>query len=170
MTIILGIDPGSWNTGYGVLALEAERIRYLDCGTITLQKKCLATRLQQIYAQLQAKVELYQPQEIALEQVFVSHNPNTAIKLGQARGVALLAATSQGASLAEYAPRRIKQAVVGYGAARKTQVQHMIRSLLKITQPLGPDAADALAAAYCHVHYRQANQLLQRALDQEQHR
>ena len=167
MITLLGVDPGSWNTGYGVLTVVEDSIRFLDCGTIAVKTKCMTSRLQKIYAKLQRIVDQYQPHEVALEQVFVSHNPNTAIKLGQARGVALLAATSQGATLAEYAPRRIKQAVVGYGAADKTQVQHMMRSLLKIAKPLNADAADALAVAYAHAHYRKANQLIQRQLAKE---
>ena len=160
-TVILGIDPGSWNTGYGVLSLHGQEPYYLTSGTIATKQKSLAQRLQNIYSQLQEVVQQHRPAEVAIEQVFVSRNANTALKLGQARGVALLAATQIGASFVEYAPRRIKQSVVGYGAAEKKQVQHMIRSLLKICEPLAPDAADALAVAYCHALSRKMMMLLQ---------
>jgi crossover junction endodeoxyribonuclease RuvC len=127
---VLGIDPGSQRTGFGVLDAAGPRLTYFRC-------------VQTIVAQ-------YQPQEIAIERVFVNRNPDSALKLGQARGAAICGTADANASIFEYATRQIKQAVVGSGNAEKAQVQLMMRSILKLDGPLAADAADALAAAVCH--------------------
>ncbi len=157
--IIVGIDPGSRFTGYGVISLEGSRLQCIDYGCIVgapkAESSLFADRLTRIYSGLAGLLEKHSPQEIALEDVFHAANARTALKLGQARGVALLAAAQTGAPLFEYSPLEIKKAVVGYGRAQKTQVQMMVKRLLnmaKAPQPL--DAADALAIALCHAFNR----------------
>lgn len=115
----------------------------------------MGQRLLQIHQALTQVIQTYQPHEAAIEQVFLQNNPQTALKLGQARGVALVAAAGYALPMAEYSPRKIKQSVVGYGAAAKTQVQHMIKTLLKMPEAPQADAADALAIALCHCYHRQ---------------
>jgi crossover junction endodeoxyribonuclease RuvC len=151
MTIIIGIDPGSRFTGYGIIQWQGNQSRYIDSGCLEVIKYTANERLQKIFAGLQLVVNQYQPHEAAIEQIFMHQNPNSALKLGQARGVAIVAV---GLPMAEYSARQVKQSVVGYGAAAKTQVQHMVQRLLNITQPLQADAADALAVALCHAHTR----------------
>ena len=154
--IILGIDPGSRVTGYGLIQLKESQQHYLSSGCI---RSCLdlsfANRLQEIYAGISEIVAKYQPQEVAIEQIFMHINPGAALKLGQARGAAMVAASQTGLSIAEYSARQIKQAVVGYGAATKQQVQHMVCYLLKLAGKPQADAADALAVALCHANSRQ---------------
>ncbi len=157
--IIVGIDPGSRFTGYGVISLEGNRLHCIDYGCIAgalkTESGLFADRLTRIYSGLAGLLAKHAPHEIALEDVFHAVNARTALKLGQARGVALLAAAQTGAPLFEYSPLEIKKAVVGYGRAQKTQVQMMVRKLLnmsKAPQPL--DAADALAIALCHAFNR----------------
>lgn len=152
--IIIGIDPGSHRTGYGLLQIQKNQPSYLASGCIQTKADNPFARLQQIYEKLQAVVELYHPEEAAIEQIFMHQNPNSALKLGQARGVAIAALLS--IPIAEYSARRVKQSVVGFGAATKEQVQHMIKCLLGIQTKLGADEADALAIALCHVHARLA--------------
>lgn len=154
MTIILGIDPGSRYTGYGVISSQDGKQYCIEQGHTTALKGTMAERLASIYSGLIAVIETYRPHEAALEQVFVSQNPQTALKLGQARGVALLACANYAIPVVEYTPRQVKQAVVGYGAAGKTQVQHMIKTLFKLDKTPQTDAADALALALCHAHQR----------------
>lgn len=153
MSIILGIDPGSNITGYGVINSVGSKQQYLDCGVIRVKHSNFASQLQQIFNGIAKIVTLYQPDEVAVEQVFVHANVNSALKLGQARGVAIVAAVAnEQIKFAEYSPRQVKQAVVGYGAASKVQVQHMIKTLLQLSEAPAEDAADALAVALCHAN------------------
>ncbi len=150
MPIILGIDPGSRITGYGVIRAEQGKFQYLDSGCIRTKSDSLPTRLKQIYDGVSQIIELYRPDEMAIEQVFMARNPDSALKLGQARGAAIVATTNHDISVSEYSARQIKQAVVGTGAADKTQVQHMVTALLKLSATPQADAADALGVAICH--------------------
>lgn len=157
--IILGIDPGSRITGYGVIKVDNGQQTYLASGCIKTQQKALAPRLLDIARALEQLISQFQPDECAIEQVFVSRNVQSALKLGHARGVAMLALIKQCAEVAEYSPREIKQAVVGYGGADKIQVQQMIMALLGLQQCPQVDAADALAVALCHAQMRQIHKL-----------
>lgn len=151
--IILGIDPGSLITGWGVVEVEANKLRCQAHGTIATSATLgLAERLSQIYRALHQIIEDCQPTAVSLEKVFFSRNVQSALKLGQARGVALLAAAEHRLNIAEYSAAEIKVAVVGYGRATKQQVQKMVGALLFVRGALRADAADALAAAICHVH------------------
>jgi crossover junction endodeoxyribonuclease RuvC len=158
---VFGIDCGTEFTGYGVVEVDCEarmpRLVHLAAGTIRLNKKDKAPqRLAQVYAELTAMMSLHQPDVVAIEEVFFSANAKSALKLGQVRGVAMLAAASSGLPVAEYAPLKIKSSVVGYGLAAKEQVQFMVTRLLELDQaPESPDAADALAIAICHIHSAQ---------------
>lgn len=154
MTIILGIDPGSRSTGYGVIAADGKSTTYLASGCIRSVSPQLSERLQHIFLGMQQIIDTYKPEEIAIEQVFVHRNVNSALQLGQARGAAIVAAAQMQLPVSEYSARQIKQSVVGYGAAKKEQVQHMVRFLLKLTGIPKKDASDALAIALCHVHSR----------------
>lgn len=151
MTIIIGIDPGSRFTGYGVIQWVGNHASYLESGCLNVASYSMCERLQKIFTGLQAIVQLHQPHEAAIEQVFMHQNPGAALKLGQARGAAIVAL---GMAASEYSARQVKQSVVGYGAAAKTQVEHMVKRLLNITADLQADAADALAVALCHAHAR----------------
>ncbi|HEX3913633.1 MAG TPA: crossover junction endodeoxyribonuclease RuvC [Steroidobacteraceae bacterium] len=147
---VLGIDPGSQRTGFGVLDAAGSRLTYVASGVIRTSHADFAARLCEIFRCMQTIVAQYQPQEIAIEKVFVNRNPDSALKLGQARGAAICGTADAKAEVFEYATRQIKQAVVGSGNAEKAQVQLMMRSLLKLDAPVAVDAADALAAAVCH--------------------
>ena len=147
---VLGIDPGSQRTGFGVLDAVGPRLTYVASGVIRTQKGEFADRLCEIFRCVQTIVAQYRPHEIAIERVFVNRNPDSALKLGQARGAAICGTADANAEVFEYATRQIKQAVVGSGSAEKAQVQLMMKSILKLDGPLSPDAADALAAAVCH--------------------
>lgn len=151
MTVIIGIDPGSRRTGYGVIRLEGNRHIYLTSGYLDLTSYPTCERLRQIYVGLQQVISSYQPHEAAIEQVFMHENPNSALKLGQARGAAIVALTMP---VMEYSARQVKKSVVGHGAANKEQVQFMVKRLLNLAGNLQPDAADALAVALCHAHAR----------------
>lgn len=152
MTIIIGIDPGSRLTGYGLIRVEGNQSIYLTSGCIKLTTTdSLLTRLQKIFLGLEQIITQFQPHEAAIEQVFMHENPGAALKLGQARGAAVVALKIP---VAEYSARQVKQSVVGYGAARKEQVQHMVGRLLNLNEKLQADAADALAIALCHAHSR----------------
>lgn len=157
---VLGLDPGSQTTGFGVVESGPEGTRYLASGSIRVRAgtgaAAFAKRLQDIYAGVVAVVAEHRPTEIAIERVFVHRNPDSALKLGQARGAALCATFASGAALHEYTPREVKLAIVGFGAAEKEQVQRMVKSLLGLEGRLGADAADALAIALCHAHGRGA--------------
>lgn len=147
---VLGIDPGSERTGFGVLDAIGARLTYVASGVIRTQKGEFADRLCEIFRCMQSIVAEYRPQEIAIERVFVNRNVDSALKLGQARGAAICGTVNANAVVFEYATRQIKLAVVGTGSAEKAQVQLMMRSLLKLDGPVSADAADALAAAVCH--------------------
>jgi len=154
MTIILGIDPGSRFTGYGVIKQEGRKFTYLGSGCIKAlsQGDDLASRLQTIFAGVSEIILQFKPDMFAIEQVFMAKNPDSALKLGQARGAAIVGATNSGLTISEYSARQIKQAVVGTGAADKTQVQHMVKTILQLPGTPQADAADALAVALCHAH------------------
>jgi crossover junction endodeoxyribonuclease RuvC len=157
---ILGLDPGSRVTGFAVLDCSGGEIRYVASGGIRAAGSDFPARLQQIFTGVAELVAEHQPDEVAIERVFMSRNADSALKLGQARGAALCATFGVPASVFEYAPREIKQAVVGTGAAEKTQVQLMVRRLLKLTGEMGADAADAVAIALCHAHSRRLRGML----------
>lgn len=156
--IILGIDPGSRITGYGVIQQDGSRLSYLGSGCIKLARAggstsiTLATRLKMIHDGVSELIQQFQPTDFAIEQVFMARNPDSALKLGQARGAAIVAAALAGLSVEEYAARAVKQSVVGTGGADKEQVQHMVKQLLKLPRMPQADAADALAVAICHAH------------------
>ncbi len=158
---VVGIDCGTEFTGYGVVELDEtarmQTLRPIFSGTIRLPRKdSTAARLVRIYAELVAVLEMHRPDEVAIEEVFFSVNVKSALKLGQVRGVAMLAAAHAGLPVAEYAPLAVKSAVVGYGMAAKEQVQVMVTRLLSLDRaPDSPDAADALAVAICHLHTAQ---------------
>ncbi|AMD00919.1 crossover junction endodeoxyribonuclease RuvC [Halomonas chromatireducens] len=152
--MILGIDPGSRITGYGVLDLSGPTPRYVASGCIRLQGDDLAQRLAQAYAGISELIALHRPGEFAIEQVFMSKNADSALKLGQARGTAIVCAANHGLPVSEYGPRQIKQAVTGTGSASKSQVQHMVVAILGLGGAPQADAADALAIALTHAHAR----------------
>jgi crossover junction endodeoxyribonuclease RuvC len=152
---VLGIDCGTEYTGYGVVELLVDdRLVCLDCGAIKLStREAMAVRLAHIYDRLQELIVEHRPDRVAIEDVFYAVNVKSALKLGQVRGVAMLAAAAAGLEVAEYSPLSIKSAVVGYGRAEKHQVQQMVARLLNLDEiPEPPDAADALAIAICHLH------------------
>lgn len=157
---ILGIDPGSRFTGFGVLDFAGNRATYVASGMIRSADGAFADRLRKIYRSMQEIVSEYQPDVVAIESVFMSRNAASALKLGQARSAALCATFARDVEVFEYAPREIKLAVVGNGSASKEQVQHMVVSLLQLDAPPGGDAADALAAALCHSHQRRLQRRL----------
>lgn len=152
MAIILGIDPGSRVTGYGLINAVGNRLEFIDCGCVYCADGPLPERLQTIFSELTRVIETYSPQQAAIEEVFMGRNPQSAIKLGQARGSAMVACSNQGLPVEQYSPRKIKQTVVGAGGAEKAQVQHMIKALLRLPESPAEDAADALAVAVCHAN------------------
>jgi len=156
---ILGLDPGSRRTGFGVLEIGPGTQRCLAQGHIEVDGLVVQARLARIHAGVCDLIARFAPTEVAVEKVFVSRNVDSALKLGQARGAAL-AAIGETIELAEYAPRAIKLAVVGFGGADKMQVAHMMRSVLEVEGRLTADAADALAVALCHAHHRRLRALL----------
>jgi len=152
---VLGIDCGTEYTGYGVVDLgPQDKLVCVLCGAVKLSsRESMALRLSRVYDALAAIIQNKRPDEVAIEDVFYAVNVKSALKLGQVRGVAMLAASAAGLEVAEYAPLSIKSAVVGYGRAEKHQVQHMVTRLLDLAEiPEPPDAADALAIAICHLH------------------
>jgi crossover junction endodeoxyribonuclease RuvC len=151
---ILGIDPGSRITGYGILELRGNQFVCLANGCIKSPQDQLASRLKNIHLGIHELIESYAPQELAIESVFVHRNVDSALKLGQARGTAITCAALQALSVSEYSPAEIKKAVVGRGNAAKAQVQHMVAAILGLNKALQADAADALAVAICHGHSR----------------
>jgi crossover junction endodeoxyribonuclease RuvC len=152
---ILGIDPGSRLTGYGIIDVDGDRAVAVDCGVIKTGDGEFPQRLGVIFEGLNALIEQHGPQEVAVENVFVSKNASSALKLGQARGAAICAAIAHRLPVAEYSPRSVKQAIVGRGGADKVQVQHMVCVLLRLDGTPSEDAADALAVALCHQHTQQ---------------
>ena len=156
---ILGLDPGSRRTGFGVIECRGPDYKHVAHGCIVVAGLEMTDRLRRIFESLQALISEHGPGEIAVESVFVNRNVNSALKLGQARGAALCA-IPQGVPVFEYAPRAIKLALVGSGAAEKVQVAHMIKTLLQLNEKISPDASDALAIAVCHAHTRRLHQLV----------
>lgn len=154
MTCILGIDPGSRATGYGLINQQGNETRLVSLGTIVTTQDDFPSRLGEIFHHLQQVAQQYPPDEIAIERVFLARNPDSALKLGQARGAAIVALAGTGAPVFEYSARQIKQAVVGQGGAVKSQVASMVKMLLKLDEIPQADAADALAVALCHSHMR----------------
>jgi crossover junction endodeoxyribonuclease RuvC len=152
--IILGIDPGTAITGYGVVRQEGNHLKQLACGAIrTAADLPLPDRLHQIHLELKRLITEFQPDVVAVEELFFNKNVRTVMAVGQARGVVLLSAVTAGLAVAEYTPLQVKLAVVGYGRAEKAQVQEMVRVLLCLREiPKPDDAADALAIAICHAH------------------
>lgn len=154
MTRILGIDPGSQITGYGIIETDGGRHTHIVSGCVRAKADTLPERLKIIFDAVRELVTEYHPQEMAVEQVFVNRNVDSALKLGQARGAAICGAVMDDIPVAEYTPREIKLAIVGRGGADKTQVQHMVTVLLNLSETPQADAADALAVALCHSHTR----------------
>ncbi len=152
VAIILGIDPGSRKCGYGLISAMGTRLQYLACGVIRVEELEFPERLQTIFDTLTRIIDEYHPQQAAIEEVFVGKSAGSAMKLGQARGAAMVACSSRKVEIHAYATRKIKQAVVGSGTADKAQMQHMIKTLLKLSETPGEDAADALSVAVCHAH------------------
>lgn len=156
MAIILGIDPGSRKTGYGLVSAETGKTVYIASGVIKIQSTLsLPERLKVIFDSVSEIIDVHQPQQFAIESVFMSKSASSALKLGQARGAAIVAAVNNDLPVSEYEARKIKQSVVGTGAADKLQVQHMVMSLLKLAKSPQEDAADALAVALCHINTQQ---------------
>jgi crossover junction endodeoxyribonuclease RuvC len=158
---ILGLDPGLRRTGWGVIETQGNKLTYVACGQIVPDDKLpLGDRLTLLHAGLTAVLREFQPDEAAVEETFVNGNPMTTLKLGQARGIAMLVPAQAGLSIGEYAPNLIKKTVVGSGHADKNQIGMMIGVLLPKAGPVGPDAADALAVAITHAHHRASRALL----------
>jgi crossover junction endodeoxyribonuclease RuvC len=151
---VLGLDPGSLRMGYGIIDCRDSTEVHVSSGCVRSTGSDLALRLHNIHQRVLALVTEFRPDEIAIERVFMHRNADSALKLGQARGAALSAAVMQGAAVFEYAPRAIKLAVVGTGAADKAQVSHMVQVLLSIGEPATADVSDALAIALCHAQTR----------------
>ena len=163
MTRILGIDPGSRLTGFGVIDTTATGYKYIASGCLRIKGDDFPQRLKQIFAGISDIVEEYQPTEMAIEQVFMHKNADSALKLGQARGAAICAVQLFDIPVFEYAARQVKQAVVGKGSADKLQVQQMVKILLSITGELQIDASDALGISLCHANFQQT----QRRINQQ---
>lgn len=162
-TRILGLDPGLRNTGWGVIEVEGSQLHFVACGTVKSgDSLMLADRLRQLFDGLSEVVHLYQPQEAAVEETFVNKDARATLKLGQARGIAMLVPARAGLRIAEYAPNLVKKSVVGSGHAQKQQIHMMVKVLLPKSDAKSPDAADALALALTHAQHRQAQRLQHR--------
>jgi len=154
MQRILGIDPGSRITGYGIIDSIPGKVGFVSCGVIkTTVGYPFSNRLNEIFEGINEVIQLHAPEVAAVEEVFMASNPNSALKLGQARGAAVVAAMQNGLGVYDYSAKKVKCAVVGYGQAEKGQVQHMIKVLLGLSKEPGSDAADALAVAICHANH-----------------
>jgi crossover junction endodeoxyribonuclease RuvC len=154
---ILGIDPGLRRTGWGVVAMEGNRLSFLACGSLATDETAqLALRLLAIHEGLRSVVERHAPHEAAVEATFVNKDASATLKLGQARGIAMLVPALAGLPVAEYAPNLVKKTIVGAGHSEKAQIRMMIGVLLPKADPQSEDAADALAIAVCHAHHRQS--------------
>jgi crossover junction endodeoxyribonuclease RuvC len=164
---ILGIDPGSQITGFGVIEASLNRTRLVARGVVRTVGGDHTRRLEQIFRGLGEIVIEHRPEEIAIERVFMHRNADSALKLGQARSAALCATFDANVPVYEYAARQVKQSVVGRGGADKTQIQHMVRVLLNIKDELQPDSADALAVALCHAFQRRTRSLVDQAVGQK---
>ena len=161
---LIGLDPGLRQTGWGVVAIQDNRLRHIADGVVgSDNKNTLAERLVQLHEGLRAVIAEYAPQEAAVEETFVNANPTSTLKLGQARGIALLTPAEAGIPVFEYTPNQVKKTVVGSGHAAKQQIQMMVKTLLPGCEVATADAADALAVAICHAHQRDAVGLAQAA-------
>lgn len=152
MKTVIGIDPGSRTTGYGLIAYEGTDLRYIASGCIRTQQKSFFERLRDIYDGVDLVLSEYTADVCAVEGVFMADNPNSALKLGQARGAALAAVLSREVTVVEHSARQVKKVLVGTGKASKQQVQYMVKNLLRIDGTMSTDASDALAVAICHVY------------------
>jgi len=152
MTRVMGVDPGSRVTGYGIIETDGVRSRHLESGCIRTTSGAFPVRLGEIFEGIREVLRQWQPQEVAVEDVFVSRNASSALKLGQARGAAVSAIVVGGLPVFEYTPAAVKQGLVGNGRAEKEQVQHMVRIILGLQGRLALDQSDALAVALCHAH------------------
>lgn len=161
---ILGVDPGSRRTGYGIIDVEGTKNRWVAHGTVNAGEGELPERLKTIFNELNEVVQRFKPAETAVEEVFVKLNISSALVLGQARGAAICALAQTGLPVFEYSPARIKQTVAGHGRAEKPQIQQMVKILLKLPEAPPTDAADALAVALCHAHLRGHELRMQTAL------
>lgn len=159
MALILGIDPGSRITGYGLIRDTERGCEYVASGCIRTGTGELPERLSAVFAGVSKIIETYQPDTMGIEQVFMARNADSALKLGQARGVAIVAGTQAGLAVSEYSATQVKSAIVGSGRAAKEQVQMMVMHLLKLTKKPQMDASDALAIALCHAHQQQTLQV-----------
>ena len=153
--LVLGVDPGSAITGFGLIKEAGNKLSAVDYGCIrTSTSQSTETRLQIIYREIKAIIKKYEPDHFAVEELFFNKNVRTALTVGQARGVIMLAGAESGLQVHEYTPLQVKQAVVGYGRADKTQIQFMVKTILSLPKiPKPDDVADALAIAICHTHY-----------------
>lgn len=160
--LVLGIDPGSALTGYGLVRETGNKLTAIDYGCIrTSPSQSLENRLQKIYQEIKNLIEKYRPDAFAVEELFFNKNVRTALTVGQARGVILLAGAEKGLPVNEYTPLQVKQAVVGYGRAEKSQIQFMVKTLLALAEiPKPDDVADALAIAICHTHFYKSAQVM----------
>jgi len=162
---VLGIDPGTLNLGYGIIDEEGDGMTMVDCGAVSLSPKIpVEQRLSSLYERLGEIVTHYQPDEVAIEEPFVAGNARSALAIGRAQAIAILAAANKKLPIFRYLPAQVKQQVTDYGGSSKEQVQEMVRIQLGLTQvPQPSDAADALAVAICHLHQRHLDQLLARS-------
>ncbi len=161
MSIVLGIDPGSRVTGFGLIEkTNNAQLRYISSGCVRVTSTSLSEKLYTIFEGISQLMQEFNPDEVGIESIFMHRNAMSALKLGQARGVAIAAAAHYAAEVFEYSPREIKQAVVGYGAAEKAQVQSMVCRLLSLKAVPQADAADALAVALCHIHTQEGKKRL----------
>lgn len=158
---VLGIDPGLRNLGWGVIDVEGSRLRHVANGVCRSSGSELSERLLSLYGQLTEIFAIYTPQAAAVEQTFVNKDGAATLKLGQARGIALLVPAKAGLSVGEYAPNTVKKTVVGVGHASKDQISHMVKVQLPGVDLAGPDAADALAIAICHAHHARSQSLVE---------
>jgi len=153
MERVLGVDPGSRVTGYGVIECEGSHLRFVSCGIIkTNLEYPFAHRLNEIFDGINEVIQLHEPYVSAVEDVFMANNARSALKLGQARGAVVVAAMQNGLQVYDYNPKMVKQAVAGYGQAEKIQVQNMVKTILGLSASPSSDAADALAVAICHAN------------------
>ena len=155
MALILGVDPGSLKTGFGIINSVGSKYQYVSSGVIRIPELSLPERLKIIFDSITEIIEEYCPQEMAIESVFMAKSAGSALKLGQARGAAIVAAVNQELPVSEYEARKVKQSVVGNGGADKHQMQHMVKTLLKLPATPQEDAADALGVALCHANTQQ---------------
>ncbi len=160
MITILGIDPGSRITGYGVVQDVNGKVNYVASGCLRLTEETLAEKLSSIANGIAKIVKLYQVQEVAIESVFMHLSASAALKLGHARGAAMVGASNGDCSIFEYTAKQVKQSVVGYGGAEKSQIQHMVMKLLSLSGKIQVDSADALAVALCHANSRKSRNIL----------